>query len=201
MSRQPKPRPPLDAATRAFCEEQTVALLPLIGQLARKSRLPFPIEDLVQEGAWAAYEALPRFDATRGVKLQTWIAPRIFGAMRDYARSVGRFTKGGGRQRREHVVSLQALRYQTDTGKGQSLLDELALPSPRATADWRRLLRGFSRAERIIVLEYFVHGSTMKSIAISLGLSESRVSQWMTTILDRLRRLEASERRVTEAIA
>lgn len=202
MARHPKTRPPLDPATQAFCEQETVRLLPLIAKLAIRSGLPFPVEDLIQEGAQAVFEALPRWDAQRGAKVETWLSPRIFGAMRDYARRVGRLTKGGLRTgRSEHVVSLQSFRYETDGGKEQRLEELLPAKIAPIGANWGRLLRGFSGRERLLVIEYFVLGWTMKQIGRDLAISESRVSQMMTQLLDRLRRLEASERRVTEALA
>ena len=48
------------------------------------------------------------------------------------------------------------------------------------------LLRGMSRAERLIVLLYYFEEMTMHEIGKALGLSESRVSQLHKSILDRL---------------
>jgi RNA polymerase sigma factor (sigma-70 family) len=199
MPKLRRPRPPLDAATRAFCEEQTVALLPLIQRIAARSKLRLPIEDLVQEGATAVFEALPRWDASRGAKLETWLAPRIFGAMRDYARKF-RFLKGGQRSRQESIESLDRAQYFTDTGNRVSLHDELPARKGIPRGDWQRLLRGFSKRERIILIGYFVLDRTMKQIAADLDVGESRVSQQMAALLDRFRRLEISEHRVSEAL-
>lgn len=196
-----KIKPTLDPTTRAFCERETVRLLPLIEALARRCKLPLPIEDLVQEGAKAVFEALPRFDASRGAKPESWLQLRILGAFADYARQFGRLTQGGPRGRTERVISLQSFRYETDSGKEQTLEQALIPDPPPPRADWGRLLRGFNRRELLMVLEYFVHGRTMKQIAADLSISESRVSQWMTEILGRLRRLEASEGRVSEALS
>jgi RNA polymerase sigma factor (sigma-70 family) len=199
MPRHRHPRPSLDAATRAFCEEQTVALLPLIQRIAARSTLPIPVEDLVQEGAAAVFAALPRWDAKRGATLETWLAPRIFGAMRDYARKF-RFLKGGKRSRHESIESLDLIRHHTDSGKAFTLHDELPAPANCDSADWCGLLRGFNKRERIILIGYFVLERTMKQIAADLDISESRVSQQMTTLLDRFRALEASEHRVSECL-
>lgn len=87
---------------RRFCEEATVRLLPLIETIARSLRTPLPIEDLIQEGAKACFEALPRYDPNKHqsadrkpVKIETFVAPRIRGAMLDYARR-SYLTTGGG---------------------------------------------------------------------------------------------------------
>lgn len=47
--------------------------------------------------------------------------------------------------------------------------------------------RGLSRAERLIVVLYYFEDMTMKEIGDTLALSESRVSQMHSAILDRLR--------------
>lgn len=47
--------------------------------------------------------------------------------------------------------------------------------------------RGLSRAERLIVVLYYYEGMTMKEIGATLDLSESRVSQMHSSILQRLK--------------
>jgi RNA polymerase sigma factor for flagellar operon FliA len=47
--------------------------------------------------------------------------------------------------------------------------------------------RGMSKNERLILLLYYYEGMTMKEIGATLALSESRVSQMHTAIIDRLR--------------
>jgi RNA polymerase sigma factor for flagellar operon FliA len=49
------------------------------------------------------------------------------------------------------------------------------------------LLRGLSRAERLIVILYYYEQMTMKEIADTLDLSESRISQMHTLTMQRLR--------------
>lgn len=54
--------------------------------------------------------------------------------------------------------------------------------------DLRDLLtKGLSRAERLIVILYYYENMTMKEIGATLALSESRVSQMHSAILERLK--------------
>lgn len=53
--------------------------------------------------------------------------------------------------------------------------------------DVRRIIKELSRAERLIVLLYYVEQMTMKQIGRTLDLSESRVSQMHSAIMARLR--------------
>jgi RNA polymerase sigma factor for flagellar operon FliA len=49
------------------------------------------------------------------------------------------------------------------------------------------LLKGFDRAERLIVILYYFERMTMKEIGETLGMSESRVSQKHALIVDRIK--------------
>lgn len=72
----------------------------------------------------------------------------------------------------------------------ESLADEGAAdPSREAVKkNLKELLnKGLSRAERLIVVLYFYEKMTMKEIGVTLGLSEARVSQMLTSILARLK--------------
>ncbi len=50
-----------------------------------------------------------------------------------------------------------------------------------------QITKGLSRAERLIVVLYYYEGMTMKEIGATLDLSESRVSQMHSSILQRLK--------------
>jgi len=64
-----------------------------------------------------------------------------------------------------------------------------AAPDRRQVAGdvWRIVLRGCSKAERLVLIGYYHEEQTMKEIGKSLGMSESRVSQIHSALLDRLR--------------
>jgi len=49
------------------------------------------------------------------------------------------------------------------------------------------ITKGLSRAERLIVTLYYYEEMTMKEIGATLDLSESRVSQMHSSILQRLK--------------
>lgn len=51
---------------------------------------------------------------------------------------------------------------------------------------WRQAMRGFSIKERLILIEYYRLGMTMFEIGLDLDLSESRVSQIHTRLIERL---------------
>jgi RNA polymerase sigma factor (sigma-70 family) len=199
-------RPPLDPAMQKFCEEETVRLLPLVERIARRARLPLPIEDLVQEGAIAVFEALPRYDASRGCTVETWITPRVFGAMRDYARKMGRLLHGGARTGRlERLVSIDQTVQQRSGDRPIAVKDLIQAPPVRRrgySADgWSNVAAGLSKRERLLLTEYFIVGRTMRQIGRSLRLSESCVSQMMSGLLARLRSADAADGRVRELVA
>ena len=49
------------------------------------------------------------------------------------------------------------------------------------------LTKGLTRAERLIIVLYYYEEMTMKEIGATLDLSESRVSQMHSSIIDRLK--------------
>lgn len=49
------------------------------------------------------------------------------------------------------------------------------------------LLKGCNQQERLILIGYYIEGDSMKEVGASLGLSESRVSQVHTALINRLR--------------
>lgn len=73
---------------------------------------------------------------------------------------------------------------------GDSMVDE-ASPNPSDLAealDLRdRVTKSLSRTERLLIVLYFWESLTMKEAGAAVGLSESRVSQVLSSILARLR--------------
>jgi RNA polymerase sigma factor for flagellar operon FliA len=59
---------------------------------------------------------------------------------------------------------------------------------PMQVDDLKRLItKGLAKNERLILLLYYYEGMTMKEIGATLKLSESRVSQMHTAIIERLK--------------
>ncbi len=92
------------------------------------------------------------------------------------------------------IVSLSRKWFETDSSKDVceiDVLEDVASENPFHSAqrkDLKELLtRGLSRAERLIVVLYYFEEMTMKEIGETLDLSESRVSQMHSAIMDRLR--------------
>lgn len=92
------------------------------------------------------------------------------------------------------VVSLNRKFFESDSSRDVREIDVIGdgrQPNPLELLqreDLRVLLtKGFSRAERLILILYYEEDMTMKEIGATLNLSESRVSQMHTSILARLR--------------
>jgi RNA polymerase sigma factor for flagellar operon FliA len=91
-------------------------------------------------------------------------------------------------------VSLSRKWFETDSNKDICEIDVLedeASENPVRSVQRKNLkellTRGLSRAERLIVILYYFEEMTMKEIGETLDLSESRVSQMHSAIMDRLR--------------
>lgn len=92
------------------------------------------------------------------------------------------------------TVSLSRKWYQTGGDKEVREVDVIAdTTAPDAALNLERadlkqfILRGLTRAERLIVTLYYYEDLTMKQIGRALDLSESRVSQMHSSIIARLK--------------
>ena len=214
--------------------------LPIVRYNAERIRAKLPDEvdkdDLISAGVFGLFDAIEAFDLERGVKFETYCAPRVRGAILDELRSMDwvprlvrtRATKLAranealeaelGRRpnevelserlaitreelvkvRRETatstLISLSRKCFETDSSRD---VREIGVLEDRRSEDalgeiQRRdlkdvLTRGMTRAERVILIRYYDELMTMKEIGSVLDLSESRVSQMHSAILQRLK--------------
>lgn len=194
------------------------------------------VDDLMSAGIFGLVDAIDAFDLERGVKFETYCAPRVRGAILDELRNMdwvprlvrhrahkladarhalemelGRLPNDDELARRlsltraqfdkllrdASAVTLVSLsRKYTDPESQRDVFEIDVLPDGRGSdpvtqaqkQDLRELVtRGLSRAERLIIVLYYYEQMTMKQIGQTLDLSESRVSQMHSAILDRLR--------------
>lgn len=92
------------------------------------------------------------------------------------------------------VVSLNRKWFETDSSKDVreiDVIEDATCIDPvdiSQRKDLKELItRGLNRAERLIVILYYFEEMTMKEIGETLNLSESRVSQMHSAIMERLR--------------
>jgi RNA polymerase sigma factor for flagellar operon FliA len=194
------------------------------------------VDDLIQVGYVGLAEAIDRFELERHVRFETFSARRIYGAMRDYLRSIDpvprlarnrakrlqeaveSFRKRNGRAPDEDelrevlqlndsmfrkllsearpvsMVSYGAARPEVEPDgdtDAMMVFEDRNQPSPfhaAARNDLQRwVIRGLCRRDRLIVILYYYEHLTMKEIGAALGISESRVSQRLDSILACLR--------------
>jgi RNA polymerase sigma factor for flagellar operon FliA len=214
--------------------------LPIVKYNAERiaTKLPDEVEndDLISAGIFGLMDAIEAFDLARGVKFETYCAPRIRGAILDELRAmdwVPRLVRN-----RAHKLEQATRELEAELGRSPSE-DELALRLHMPPAQFDKLLRdataislislsrkyyesdssrdvceidiledkrgrdpvkeiqkrdlkdlitrGLSRAERLILILYYYEEMTMKEIGATLDLSESRVSQMHSAILNRLK--------------
>jgi len=205
-------------------------------RLAAKLPDEVDVEDLMSAGIFGLVDAIDAFDLERGVKFETYCAPRIRGAILDELRSMdwvprlvrhrahklndtiralevelGRLPTEDELARRlgmspeqfqkllrdATTVSLVSLSQKfNDSDSSRDIFEIDVLPDEHGCdpvieaqkQDIKELVtKGLSRAERLIIVLYYYEQMTMKEIGATLDLSESRVSQMHSSIIERLR--------------
>ncbi len=222
--------------------------LPLVKYNAERiyAKLPDEVEldDLIQAGSFGLKDAIESFDTNRGVKFETYCAPRIRGAILDELRNMdwvprlvrSRASKVDHASRQLEMelgraptndeiaqrlgvsadefdkmikdsntvsqVSLSRKWFDADNNQESREVDVLEDKSGGSPLDeiHRKdlkdlITRGLSRPEKMILVLYYYEDYTMKEIGKTLDLSESRVSQMHSSIVERLKgQLSGQER-------
>ena len=227
-------------ASQELRNELLTHFLPLVKFNAERlaSRLPDEVilDDLISAGTFGLLDAIEAYDPERGIKFETYCAPRIRGAILDEIRAmdwVPRLVRARARKlerstlalraesghlpsekeiaehmgvskreldkiiRDAHAVSQVSFNRKWFDCDGSRQLEEIdILKDPKSSdpvqqahrRDLKFLItKGFSRTESLIITLYYYEGMTMKEIGATLDLSESRVSQIHSSILDRLK--------------
>jgi RNA polymerase sigma factor (sigma-70 family) len=132
----------------------------------------------------------------RGASLKTWMMTQGYLKAIDALREDRSVTREQNAQMRRFLarkVSIHDTVMQAG-GKGEEPVERLTMlkdPEDRlaAAADKElvaRILTGLGERERKIVQWYYLDGFTMKEVGRKLGLSESRMSQQLSGILEKL---------------
>jgi RNA polymerase sigma factor for flagellar operon FliA len=100
-------------------------------------------------------------------------------------------------QRDANAIGLVSLSTKYNEGDGEKDIREIDVIKDKKSSDplteaqkrdlKNLLTKGLTRAERLIVVLYYYEEMTMKEIGATLDLSESRVSQMHSSIIDRLK--------------
>lgn len=158
-------------------------------------------DDLVSAGVFGLLDAIRTFDPSRGIKFETFAPLRIAGAMRDSLRDLDWLPRSERQKVSEGkatAVTVKSLNRQVAIGEsdirevGDLLPDGCQQPGEHLERQevWRSILKPLSKIEKLIVILYYREHLTMSQVGQNLQLSESRVSQLHSRIVERLQRME-----------
>jgi len=151
--------------------------MPLANKLAflQKRTLPnyIDVEELKSAAYLGLVEAASRYDELKGVSFTTFAWPRIFGAIKDYLRSLG-----------PTMTSLD-----TENEDETSLRDMIVAKEEQN--DFEEALevvgKDLGTQARNMLRFYFVDEMSMKEVGERFGVSESRVSQLLSGYKNNIR--------------
>jgi RNA polymerase sigma factor (sigma-70 family) len=149
-------------------------------------------EDTVSDGWVGALKAFPRFDERRGYKLESFLGPRILGAILDSARRQDPLSRLHRKAIKEDKLP-GVFTFSTD-----GIEKTLPLPDPgacrnveqaEARLQFEQMLKQttLSAREEKFVERRWVEGMSFKQIARELEVNESRASQIAREIVEKIR--------------
>lgn len=166
----------------------------------RRTSAEFDANDLFQVGAVAAWKLAREWDATRSL-FTTFAKLRVHGAMIDHVRNAAGcgFEQAGARLKLDRGESIRVVSFAAEAKCGEcgdqmTVGDQLGACDPEvadgAEAEFVAMLRrvgaGVYGRDRTVMVRYFVAGETMKAVGQEVGLSESRVSQVIDRVVERI---------------
>ena len=167
-------------------------------------------DDAVQEGCVAALRAIPRFDKRFGVKLETYLAPRIRGAIKDHIEQIT-----CKRRHHAHVVNSKHPRqrplmmseaavdfsgnrvYNGLSGREMALgFDVIDTHGTLDAGDYMDAMRDIltqiaadrsvtvrtKKRNRKVLIDYYIRGRPAHEVGRRLGITEGRVCQILKQI-------------------
>ena len=162
---------------------------PLAQALANRAINRGVPSDLALSGAMLGLvDAVQRFDPAKDVKFATYAGSRINGQILDDTRAAmgqrgwGRGT-AGRMQRRIQFVSVEAL-ASDDDGEVKEFIEA---HDDDPNSGFKELIKGFTREEQMMLTLYYIEGLTMRIIGRCIGVSETLVSQKMTSLRQQLK--------------
>lgn len=170
----------------------------LAEKIAMKRCNPFVApEDRIQDAYMGLINAARAFDPERGLEFSTYAGYRIIGAILDAERMNGSQIRANRKALKDKetppkVVSFGSVKPGEDYEDEESLVseDKLAAPKPTVTYDdvdaIETALASLQDRDRIIAKAWYAGGSQVAA-ARAAGVSESRVSQLMPGIIEKLR--------------
>ena len=207
-----------DDDTRNAIAERYIPLVKAHAAAMNRRNRRADVDAMESAGYRGLLDAIRTFELSRGFKPVTHLQNRILGAMLDDLRTTDSVTRYLRRKmttakafadRLGRDPSPDELAAELGVERSTALdvvllmhrrrdpyLEQVAAksaenrPSIRIETAYARayLLRGLSQTERLIFTGYYFENRTMKQIGAELGKSESRVSQIVTQVLERLRR-------------